>query len=96
MPQLILEIKAQDFFETDYLGIDDCVITRALKRGGYDMHDEGTGIYNNQYAKVIGMSNSDYYTMSQLVLGMYDYLGKTGSHYATKTEPKDFTYVINY
>lgn len=36
-----LKFIATDFTETSYINADDCAITRALRRAGYDMKDTG-------------------------------------------------------
>jgi hypothetical protein len=71
--KLILNILASDILETDYHDSRDCAITRALARAGYNYHDSGICIVDNDDSDkvIVGLSNNDYQILSERVLGMY-------------------------
>lgn len=100
MPQLKFTILASDFEGTEYTNYDDCPITRALKRAGYNAYDGGLDIViSSEDSEREYIETPEYQALVLKVMGMYNSLGhglRKGGREIPPIPIEDFEVVLDY
>ena len=71
MKVITLQILKDDLLNTNFFNSDDCAITRALKRAGYNAHHTGASLRCDKYNNLLLANISQLMKLENKVIRMY-------------------------